>query len=153
MERIFRTIPMILGGLDASPSAHEAVVLAEWRRIAGDALNERTRPIGFHENRLVVAVENDTWRNHLEHLAPQMLARLNSNADVQVKFIEFRTDMAFVDRSSKSKPAMDRRSPRNLSPSLRRAAVTIADENLRSAFLDAAAAYLAPKVPDNPDTD
>jgi hypothetical protein len=150
MERIFRTIPMVLGGLDASPSAHEAVVLAEWRRIAGAALNERTRPLSFRENRLVVAVENDTWRNHLEHLTSQMLARLNGDGQAQVKFIEFRTEPNVISRSNNTS-TIGRPSPSGLEPTLREAALAIADESLRTSFLDAAATYLARKEPDSSD--
>ena len=91
MEQLFGAIPAVLGGLGANEGINEAVVFAAWQRCAGELLNERTTPIELFENRLVVAVADETWQRHLEDLSPQMLYKLNSSlSNGTVKFIEFR---------------------------------------------------------------
>lgn len=148
MERIFGTIPAVLSGLGANDSATEAVVFAGWRRSAGEMLSERTAPVEYFEDRLVIAVDDATWQRHLEDLAPQMLARINGSLGLgTVRFIEFRIDPAALknapNKRAKRTKAAEERGP--ISPSLIDAANGIADEALRESFLDAAAVYLADK--------
>ncbi len=76
MEQLFGAIPLVLSGLGQNAEVDEAVVFAAWGRSAGDALRKRTRTVEFFENRLVVAVADETWRRHLEDLSPQMLVAL-----------------------------------------------------------------------------
>ena len=56
MEQLFGAIPSVLMGLGTDDGAREALVFAAWKRCAGDLLGERTEPLDFFENRLVVAV-------------------------------------------------------------------------------------------------
>ena len=145
MESLFGTIPSVLGGLQANVNVDEAVVLAAWKRIAGELLRERTEPIGFFENRLVVAVTDETWARHLEDLSPQMLAKLNiALGHGKVKFIEFRIDASTVNAIREANK-IDAAEPETFEvhPSLIVAAGAIADEHLREQFLSAAANYLA----------
>ena len=65
MEQLFGAIPAVLGGLGANDGIDEAIVFAVWQRCAGQLLNERTKPIEFFENRLVVAVADETWQRHI----------------------------------------------------------------------------------------
>lgn len=143
MERLFGTIPAVLGGLGANESADEAIVTAAWKRNAGELLRERTEPIEFFENRLIVAVADQTWQRHLEELSPQMLAKLNGSlGQGTVKFIEFRIDAtAIADRIAKNTIAEVPIT--EVTPSLAAAAESIADDSLREHFLSAAATYLA----------
>ncbi len=145
MERVFGTIPAVLSGLGVNDSATEAVVFVTWRQIAGDMLGERTSPIEFFENRLVIAVEDRTWQRHLEDLGPQMIAQLNGKlGQGTVKFIEFRIAPALL-AEAKNKRARNVNSARTrdpIAPSLVDAANNIADLSLRKSFLAAAAAYL-----------
>lgn len=93
MERLFGAIPAVLRDLGAPDAVIRSLVLASWNQAAGDLLGERTKAVEFANERLVVAVEDATWKHHLEDLAPQLLARLNSVAGQgMVKFIEFRVD-------------------------------------------------------------
>lgn len=146
MERVFGTIPAVLSGLGVNDNATEAVVFVAWRQTAGEMLSERTFPVEYFENRLVIAVEDRTWQRHLEDLAPQMLAQMNGKlGNGTVKFIEFRIAPAILEeakskRAGKKKAAQPRA---EMSPSLVNAANEIADESLRKSFLNAAAAYLA----------
>lgn len=145
MERVFGTIPVVLSGLGVNDEAAEAVVFVAWRQTAGEMLSERTSPVEYFENRLVIAVEDRTWQRHLEDLAPQMLARLNGTlGQATVKFIEFRIDPSVLGywkgRRERNVKAAKKRAP--ISPSLIDAANEIGDVSLRESFLNAAAAYL-----------
>src|SRR5580765_4556864 len=145
MEQLFGAIPAVLSGLGTNADIDEAVVFAAWARCAGDMLRTRTTPLEFFENRLAVAVQDETWRRHLEDLSPQMLVKINGSlGEGTVKFIEFRVDAAAVNAASEAK---DKRGKVNVSldvtPSLAEAAASIADGNLRELFLSAAASYLA----------
>jgi len=104
----------------------------------------RTAPLEFFENRLVIAVSDQTWRRHLEELSPLMLAKINGSLDQgSVTFIEFRIDAAAVKTARKIEKAAADDIPVEPPPSLTTAADAIADENLRKHFLSAAASYLA----------
>lgn len=146
MERLFSAIPAVLGGLGTNIGIDEAVVFATWQRCAGELLRERTAPTVFLENRLVVAVADETWQRHLEDLSPQMLATLNGSlGQGTVKYIEFRIDKKAVNagRVGKKGEARTKDTAADIAPSLATAAEAIADDGLREQFLSAAAAYLA----------
>ena len=143
MEQLFGAIPSVLNGLASNGDVDEAVVFAAWKRCAGELLNERTTAIEYFENRLIVAVEDETWRRHLEDLSPQMLYKINSSlGDGTVKFIEFRIDERVVNEAREPKMASIETAAPEVSPSLTKAAEAIADEALRQQFLGAAAEYL-----------
>ncbi len=146
MEQLFGAIPAVLGGLGTNAGIDEAVVFAAWQRCSGELLRERTSPVEFFENRLVVAVADETWQRHLEDLSPQMLVKLNGAlGQGTVKYIEFRINKKAVTaaRKKKTEPAQPHVPVAELDPSLTAAAEAIADEALRERFLSAAAAYLA----------
>jgi len=144
MEQLFGAIPSALNGLGPNANVDEAVVFAAWARCAGDLLRVRTAPLEFFENRLVIAVSDQTWRRHLEELSPLMLAKINGSLDQgSVTFIEFRIDAAAVKTARKIEKAAADGIPAEPPPSLTTAADAIADENLRKQFLSAAASYLA----------
>ena len=146
MEQLFGAIPSVLGGLGTNKGIDEAVVFAAWQRCAGELLRERTAPLEFFENRLVVAVTDETWARHLEDLSPQMLARLNGSlGQGTVKYIEFRIDKKAVNagRVGKKIEARTKDTATDIAPSLATAAEAIGDEALREQFLSAAAAYMA----------
>ena len=144
MERLFASIPGALNALGHNAKIDEAMVFAAWRSCAGEMLNQRTAAIEFFENRLVVAVTDETWRRHLEDLSPQMLAKINGRLEQgTVRFIEFIIDADAVNRVSGVADHPEKIDRSSISPDLTRAAEAIADENLREQFIDAAAAYLA----------
>ena len=93
MEQLFNTLPAVLKNLAPNPEADKAIVFAAWKRCAGALLSERTTPLAFSENRLVIAVADKTWQRNLETLSPQLLVKLNEYlGHGTVKFIEFRID-------------------------------------------------------------
>ena len=145
MEQLFGAIPSILTGLGPNAGIDEALVFAAWGRCAGDLLRERTAPLEFFQNRLVVAVQDKTWQRHLEELSPPMLVKINGSiGQGSVKYIEFRIDAAAVEAVRESyKVAQTDLVVDAVAPSLTKAANAIADEHLRKQFLSAAASYLA----------
>ena len=145
MEQVFAAIPSVLSGLKPNAGINEAVVFAAWAKCAGDLLRTRTAPVEFLEKRLVVAVQDEMWRRHLEELSPQMLFKMNGGLGKgTVRYIEFRVDNKAVTGSRKPEIAdMPENEPVDIAPSITRAAEAIADENLRKQFLSAAGTYLA----------
>ena len=145
MEQLFGAIGSVLSRLGPNADIDEAVAFAAWIRCAGEMLRTRTAAAEFFENRLIVAVTDETWRRHLGDLSPQMLVNLNGSlGQGTVRFIEFRIDPAAVERARLSKETTPvKQAPGEVSPSLTDAAGAIADERLREQFLSAAASYLA----------
>lgn len=150
MEHLFGSITAVTGQLDASTMVAEAVSFAAWNICVGEMLRERTVPVRFHDRRLVIAVEDNSWKRHLEDLSPQMLVKLNAAlGQGSIKFIEFRIDrdtLAKARASRTSTPSGDSK-PVDIAPSLIAAANAIADEDLREQFLTAASEYLARQTP------
>lgn len=152
MEQLFGAIPTVLSGLGQNRDVGEAVVFSAWKRCAGELLRQRTAPVDFFENRLIVAVADETWARHLEDLSPQMLVKLNAAlGQGTVRFIEFRINEAAVNaaRSVKVSSEIAGKVSFDVSPTLAAAAEAITDENLRAQFLSAANSYLAAQ--DEPD--
>ena len=144
MEQLFGAIPDALGALGTNAEVNEAVVFAAWKRSAGTVLAERAIPREFFENRLIVAVEDEMWRRHLEELAPQMLAGINGFLNQgTVRFIEFRVEAGhskagrLADKDGSEEPAPV------VPASVAKAAESIADLSLRTRFLESASGYLA----------
>lgn len=144
MEQLFGAIPSVLSGLATNGEVDEAVVFAAWKRCAGDLLKTRTAPVEFFENRLVIAVADETWRRHLEDLSAQMLYKLNASlGNGTVKFIEFRINAKAVHAVRETTKVAINDKPVEIAPSLVAAAKAITDESLRDQFLSAAGNYLA----------
>ena len=144
MEQVFGAIPDALGGLGSNSAVNEAVIFAAWKRCAGSVLARRAVPREFFENRLVIAVEDQMWRRHLEELAPQMIARINGFLNEgTVRFIEFRVEPGRsrtdrrVNENVSDEPSLD------VPKSVAQAALNISDLSLRASFLEAASEYLA----------
>jgi|ERR1035437_1633389 hypothetical protein len=146
MERLFGAIPSALADLGKNKEVKQALVFAAWNRCAGAEIRKRSAPLEFFEKRLVVAVVDETWRAHLEDLAPQMVAKMNGHLGHNtVKFIEMR-----LDRSAHRAHGRNLATGANIEApevplSVERAAETIANERLREVFLSAAASDLARK--------
>lgn len=91
MEQLFAAIPTIVKGLEPNKDVTEALVFAAWHQVAGEHIRSRTKPLAFNNKRLVIAVEDETWRQNLGVLAAQMIAKLNKSlSDGTISFIEFR---------------------------------------------------------------
>lgn len=145
MERLFGAIPSVLKTLGPNGFVTEAVVFAAWSQCVGKPVRLRTSPLEFFENRLVIAVQDATWRRHLEELSPQIIYKLNASLEAgTISFIEFRVDKQAANTMAESECSSETGfNAEMITPALRNAAEAIADENLRTQFLSAAAGYLA----------
>ena len=152
MNELFRALPALLKEFDDNETVREAVAFAAWRKIAGDALRDHAVPAHLFKKHLVIAVSSETWRKHLEHLAGQMIFKINSKlGSAVVTFIEFRVDETAV----KSERAKYRKNTQaeiptetalgEVTPKMRHSADAIKDDNLRYQFLLAAGSCLARK--------
>lgn len=143
MDQLFGAIPDALRGIGTNTDIEAALVFAAWSRSAGPLLMNRTKPFEFFANRLTVSVEDDLWRKHLEDLAPQLVAKINAQVGSgKLRYIEFRVDAETFEKDRRlrkqAKSLENAAAPRSVVES----AQVIADENLRRAFLRAAALYL-----------
>ncbi len=153
MDELFRALPPLLKEMSDNEPLREAVVFAAWRRIAGEGLREKAVPFRLYQKHLIVAVESEMWKRHLESLCGQMIFKINSAlSQAVVTFIEFRVneEPLKAERAKRRKTLIDKDEMReialnNVTPKLRIAADAIKDENLRYQFLLAAGSALAQK--------
>jgi len=142
MEPLFSTFPGILKEVNAAPEVLESLVFSAWPAAVGELVDKRTRPLRFESKRLIVAVEDKTWKVHLEELAGQILAKLNNLCgNGSVAFVEFTIEPEAIDRKADETPSKAKDA--SISNELRLAAAKIEDANLRNSFIEAAAVYLS----------
>ena len=92
MEQLFEAMAKIVAGLAPDERARRAIVFAAWRRAAGRAIAAKTEAVDLADGRLIVEVNDGAWLRHLEALAPQMLAKINTLVGQGVvKRIDFRS--------------------------------------------------------------
>jgi hypothetical protein len=150
MEELTRALPALIKEFDENETVREAVVMAVWRKIAGEILRDHAVPFRLFQKHLIVAVASETWKRHLESLSGQMIFKLNSAlGQAAVTFIEFRVDEKTVleeRRKNKkqivSEAEFEDAALDEVSQKLRRAADAIEDDNLRYNFLLAAGGCL-----------
>lgn len=153
MEDLVRALPALLKEFDENETVREAVVFAVWRKIAGEFLREKAVPFRLYQKHLIVAVESETWRKHLEHLSGQMIFKLNSALkQAAVTFIEFRVDEATIEeeqaknqKAFMSDEEFEEIALDEVTARLRHSADAIKDDHLRYQFLLAAGGALAKK--------
>ena len=153
MEELLCTLPGLIKEFDENEAVREAVVLALWRKIAGDFLREHAVPFRLYQKHLIVAVTSETWKKHLETLSGQMIFKLNSALrQAAVTFIEFRVDEETVEqerlknrKQTISDAEFEDIALDEVSQKLRRSADAIEDDNLRYQFLLAAGGCLSRK--------
>lgn len=69
----------------------EDLVRAAWPQAVGPRIASHTRPVAFHESRLVVEVQDLVWQSQLRTMSGQILGRLTEIAGAgKVRGIEFR---------------------------------------------------------------
>lgn len=153
MEDLTRALPALIKEFDENETVREAVVMAVWRKIAGEVLRDHAVPFRLYQKHLIVAVTSEMWKRHLETLSGQMIFKLNSAlGQAAVTFIEFRVDEKTVldERSKNNKQTISEAEFEDLaldevSQKLRRSADAIEDDNLRYNFLLAAGGCLSRK--------
>ena len=146
MDLLIRTLPAILKAAGDSDEVREAAAIAAWRHAAGEGLRDHTIALRLYEKKLVVAVADMTWQKQLQSLSRQLLFRLNSIlGQPLVTYIELVVD---PEPLGTRMPQEHRRSPEEQfadvpgAAELLAAAGRIQDQDLRRAFLGAAASCL-----------
>jgi hypothetical protein len=89
MDQASRIIAKWTGASDViSP---ERIACSAWKKAVGPRLAERTRAVKLVRDRLVVEVEDETWRKNLWSLRYQILKNLEKSIGTQiVADVEFR---------------------------------------------------------------
>ncbi len=146
MDLLIRTLPAILRAAGDSDEVAEAAAIAAWRHAAGEGLRDHTIALRLSEKKLVVAVADMTWQKQLQSLSGQLLFRLNSIlGQPLVTYIELIVD---PEPLRPRRPQEPHRSPEEQIADVRgtaellAAAGQIQDQDLRRAFLGAAASCL-----------
>jgi len=135
MNDLFRDLQRLLA---LSPSGNElekTLVLAAWRRAVGEVLGRRSRALELSGTKLTVAVSDESWKQHLEGIADQMIFKINSVLrSPSVTFIEFvsRPDLFEGDGVSMVE---DNSWISEIDEDLIKSAKTIEDESLREEFV------------------
>src|SRR5580765_7807565 len=101
MQDIFSALPALLAQNSDNEELRKAVVLAAWRRVAGESLTGHAAPLELEGTKLIVAVADRNWQRNIAQLAGEMIFRINSICrSQQVKFIEFVIDKQALDLCS-----------------------------------------------------
>lgn len=146
MDQLIRTLPAILRSAGDSDEVREAAAIAGWRHAAGEGLRDHAIALRVSERKLVVAVADRTWQKQLQSLSGQLIFRINSIlGQPLVTYIEL-----VIDPEQLGPPTSQelRRSPEEQfadvggAAELLVAADRIQDQELRRAFLGAAASCL-----------
>lgn len=153
MNELFRALPALLKEFSDHAEVREAIVFGAWRNIAGESLRAQAAPLRLENRHLVVAVESQMWKNHLEALSGQMIFKLNSAlGSAEVTFIEFVVDEKAVEAENRrfGRPVLNeaeaaKAAAGEITPKLRESAGAIKNEELRERFLMAAGQCLARK--------
>ena len=144
MDQLITSLPALLQAAGDTEEIRETAVLVAWNHVAGDGLRQQTVPIGFRQQRLIVAVADAIWRRQLESMTGQLLFRLNALLGQRVvTYIQFQVDpraiQSAIDRRKASHNPRPKTENEMVIPfELVAAAAAIHDGKLRKAFLGAA---------------
>ena len=147
MQDILSALPELLDQHGDNEDVRRSVVFAIWRRAAGESLNEHAAAVDLVGPTLTVAVIDRNWQRNLSELSKEMLFRMNFIfGSAEIKRIEFVIDRSAVGRSVKQdidRAADEAEALDEINEPLRKAADTIADDDMRRKFLLAAGSCLA----------
>lgn len=150
MEQVFKTIPAILKDDESAVVLREAIVIAAWKRAAGETVSTNAQAISVEEATLKVAVADEVWKIHLEALAGQMIFKVNSILrSPEITFIEFYVDEEAAKKGRRTpersvpQKVFEREAERCRSEIPAAATEAIKDAELRELFLEAAGNCLA----------
>jgi len=147
MQDILSALPELLDQHGYNEDVRRSVIFAIWRRVAGDSLSEHAVAVDLENFTLRIAVADRNWQRNLSELSKEMLFRMNFIfGSAEVKRLEFVIDKAavatvnrrMVDHAADEAQALD-----EIDEPLRKAADTIADDDMRRKFLLAAGSCLA----------
>jgi hypothetical protein len=144
MRAIFQSLPHLLDELP-NDEAREAIVFAVWPAVLGEHLRERSTPMEFANGILSVGVADREWKREMQAHAAEIVFKLNRTFGKSlVDRIELKVDPKALEKSRNLKmiggnePSV----PRTPSMELRKASKAIENVDLRTHFLEAAAACI-----------
>jgi len=119
----------------------ELAVKMDWARAAGAGLRRNTHPDGFAGKTLTVSVMDALWQKQLQSMSAELIFRMNNllgrGAVDELVFRIAPSDVSqaqSIDRNESARKPADHPLPTEL----KFAATSIADEDLRARFLQAA---------------
>jgi len=92
MKMLAELLPVLLCQWSTNEELTEQVVLALWKKVVGEPLARRTRPIQFHQSKLVVLVPSASWQRELYTLQSEIVSRFNELMNRKILALEFRVD-------------------------------------------------------------
>lgn len=92
MKMLAELLPVLLRQWPTSEELTEQVVLALWKKVVGEPLARRTRPIQFHQSKLVVLVPSASWQRELYALQSEIVSRFNELMNRKILALEFRVN-------------------------------------------------------------
>jgi predicted nucleic acid-binding Zn ribbon protein len=91
LERIGIVLPEVLEDLGVAKRLEEFKAVAQWEKVAGRKIAERSQAVDVQNKTLIVEVENNVWMQELVLLKPQILKKLAKAAKGSpIKDIRFR---------------------------------------------------------------
>lgn len=144
MDSLLKTLPAVLSAAGDSAEVVEAACIAAWKHAAGEGLRGNAVPLRLNGRTLVIAVADTAWQKQMQSLSGPLLFRLNSVlGQPLVTFLEFREDPHTIAKARQNLvTAGQNNEPTAIPAELISAAAGIQDEDLRRAFLGAAASCL-----------
>jgi len=139
MDSLIKALPAVLAASHHDETVTDAACHAAWKHAVGEGLSANALPIRFAQGKLKIAVADRIWKAQLESLRTQLIFRLNSTlGGPLVRRLEISIDPDRFRPTSKSiEPKSSTVHP--IPIELLSAAAAIPDNNLRRAFLGAAA--------------
>lgn len=143
MEHLINSLPALLRAAGEVDEVAVTVAQSAWNHVAGEKLRQQTVVTHFQKQKLTVAVPDSIWQRQLESMGAQLVFRLNALLGTgSIKFIEFRVDVAALEKLAPKIAPSNAKEPEPLPVELLTAASAIQSPQLRRAFLGAASSSL-----------
>jgi len=146
MDRLIKSLPVILKAAENSDEVAEAACIAAWKFAAGQTLANHAVAVKFFDGKLLVVVAETLWQKQLQSLLGQLIFRMNSVLGQHlVNQIELRVDSRASAKSLRLQDAKNAGHEMCLDQvpaELLIAGSEIIDADLRQAFLGAAMSCL-----------
>ncbi len=105
MDQASRIIAQWSG--DSGVISHERLACAAWKKAVGKRLADRTRAVKLVRDRLVIEVEDETWRSQLWSLRFQILKNLEKAIGPEIVcHVEFRVMPPRREPQRETQPAL-----------------------------------------------
>lgn len=144
MQSLLKMLPIMMRLAGDHEEVREQAVFTAWRAATGGRLDISCAPFRLYQRTLIVAIKDQMWKRQMEHEARGFIFKLNSLlGEPLVTYIEFRVDPAFVEKAQQHEDqSVHFHQTRELEAELNTAAARIKNDELRAAFLHAAARCL-----------